>query len=139
MRRTTGEGVCVVAKQMAAGYKLDRLVGERVLGCRIRRQRKLHHGSPLYYLVIPGSTGVGYRVSDPEIAWASMPRVSTDYDAMHWLIGRMQQKGWVFTIISTLKNDWYCMLSHRETGRGTCERAAKMPHAVALAVLRTVD
>lgn len=60
---------------MKAGSELDRLVGERVMGCRVVKRRR-----GTFDLVVPGSFNrIDYVTA--EGAWAAMPRYSTDVAA----------------------------------------------------------
>lgn len=70
--------------KMAAGPELDRLVAERVMGVRVRKQS----GRNRYELVIPGGVNQVDFV-DPEAPWSACPPYSTSIAHAWEVVERM--------------------------------------------------
>ena len=71
--------------KLPAGRELDRIVGERIIGCRIRHQRK----RDLYDLVIPGGVDQ-VDFCEPGGPWGAVPHYSTSIEAAWQVVEKLR-------------------------------------------------
>lgn len=74
---------------MEAGPNLDRIVAEKVMGCRVKKRRGAYRY--VYDLVVPGSFDrIDYV--EPEGAWSACPKYSTEISAAWTVAEKLRMK-----------------------------------------------
>lgn len=118
---------------LPAGRELDRLVAEKVMGCRVKRHRSRSSGRWLYDLVVPGGVNEIDFV-EPDAPWKACPRYSTDIAAAWQVVETLKGSGgginiWIvnrFAEVSAVTPELQKVRTH------------SAPHAICLAALLAV-
>lgn len=129
---------------LKAGRELDRLVGEKVMGCRVKKRRGAYRF--VYDLVVPGSFDRVDYVEEAG-AWSAMPAYSTDI-AMAWKIvekfgfmvhptGNGPHRSPAAYWVGFPRDGHMGLVGDMENETVACAPTA--PHAIALAALKEIS
>lgn len=109
---------------MPAGPEMDRLLAERVMSARVRR-----NSDGLYDLIIPGQPrSVDWVERDG--AWEGVPHYSRDIAAAWQVVEHLRAQGWEMTLSVNhyVTNPWDCRLFLTDGGKLDAPRKRVIAH-----------
>lgn len=121
---------------MQPSRELDVEVG-KLLGCQvIKEQTSACHFR--YTLVVPGGIN-SIDWSTESGAWSAIPRLSSTWKGMQFLIEAMAKRGWVWEISGGPIGASGCTFTKDDDSVSKYAEASTAPHAVAIAALLALE